>query len=122
MLDSLSSVVGDRVVENSLEVLFRIEPKVPTYLSGDSLRITQILTHLLSNAIKFTPPDFAWDLNKKDEVDIDTRPHDIDNCHNFWWLGLGGENASIHDKESLRDDNVTLGVGIWDQRKNHGKE
>ncbi len=54
MLDSLSTVIGYRVVDKSLEVLFRIEPKVPNYLYGDPLRITQVLTNLLSNAIKFT--------------------------------------------------------------------
>ncbi len=54
MLDSLSTVIGYRVVEKNLEVLFRIEPQVPNYLYGDPLRITQILTNLLSNAIKFT--------------------------------------------------------------------
>ncbi len=54
LLDSLSTVVGYRVVDKNLEVLFRIEPEVPNYLYGDPLRITQILTNLLSNAIKFT--------------------------------------------------------------------
>jgi PAS domain S-box-containing protein len=54
MLDALSVVIGYRVVEKSIEVLFRIDPQVPNYLYGDVLRLTQILTNLLSNAIKFT--------------------------------------------------------------------
>lgn len=54
MLDSLSTVIGYRVVEKNIEVLFRIDPRVPNYLYGDALRLTQILTNLLSNAIKFT--------------------------------------------------------------------
>ncbi len=54
MLDSLSTVIGYRVVDKNIEVLFRIHPQVPNYLYGDVLRITQILTNLVSNAVKFT--------------------------------------------------------------------
>jgi two-component system sensor histidine kinase/response regulator len=40
--------------KKGLELLFYIEPEVPTTLIGDSLRLGQVLLNLLSNAIKFT--------------------------------------------------------------------
>ena len=46
----ISVTVGDR----DLELLLRIDPKLPSHVVGDAGRIRQIATNLLSNAVKFT--------------------------------------------------------------------
>ncbi|RCI04237.1 hypothetical protein CU098_001561, partial [Rhizopus stolonifer] len=37
-----------------LPIIWRIDPDVPDYFLGDTMRLTQILLNLLSNAVKFT--------------------------------------------------------------------
>lgn len=40
--------------EKDLEFIVDIDPKIPTYLTGDPTRLSQIITNLCCNAIKFT--------------------------------------------------------------------
>jgi len=53
-LGNLSTVVGQKVFEKGLELLFDVAPDVPNALVGDPLRVGQILVNLVNNAVKFT--------------------------------------------------------------------
>ncbi len=54
ILDRVVDAFYSKVVEKGIELLADIDPKIPAVLIGDSLRLQQILTNLVSNAIKFT--------------------------------------------------------------------
>ena len=54
VLRSVSSQVALRAQERGLELLFRIAPDVPRHLTGDPLRLGQVLVNLANNAVKFT--------------------------------------------------------------------
>ena len=54
VLDNLSSLIGLKAHNKGLELLFSVEPNVPTALVGDPLRLGQVLLNLVSNAVKFT--------------------------------------------------------------------
>ncbi|OGE96288.1 MAG: hypothetical protein A3A83_04690 [Candidatus Doudnabacteria bacterium RIFCSPLOWO2_01_FULL_48_57] len=43
--------------ESRVEIIENIFPEVPEVLSFDDMKITQVFNNILSNAIKFTPPD-----------------------------------------------------------------
>jgi len=54
VMDNLANLVGLKAEEQGIELLFDIDPDVPTALVGDPLRLGQILVNLGNNAVKFT--------------------------------------------------------------------
>jgi PAS domain S-box-containing protein len=54
-MDNVANVISIKAREKeNLEVLFDIDAGVPNFLSGDPLRLNQILVNLGNNAVKFT--------------------------------------------------------------------
>jgi signal transduction histidine kinase/CheY-like chemotaxis protein/HPt (histidine-containing phosphotransfer) domain-containing protein/HAMP domain-containing protein len=54
VISSVTTLTGQKAHEKGLEFLADVPPSVPTDLVGDSLRLGQILTNLVNNAVKFT--------------------------------------------------------------------
>ncbi len=54
ILENVASIVSLSAYEKHIDIVFDIDKNVPTYITGDSLRLSQILINLINNAIKFT--------------------------------------------------------------------
>ena len=54
ILIGISDLVAEKIQEKGLELLFHPARGVPTHLMGDPLRLGQVLTNLVNNAVKFT--------------------------------------------------------------------
>ncbi|MBF0180770.1 MAG: PAS domain S-box protein [Magnetococcales bacterium] len=54
VMDKVAGMVAVLAGEKGLEVLFSLHPDLPRGLTGDPLRLEQVLTNLGSNAVKFT--------------------------------------------------------------------
>ncbi len=67
---------------------------------------------------EFIPPRWAYRYNSDGE--LPERNHTLTGTQNFWWLEVGGMDDSIHDAETLRDELLKIGFGVWDHIKNRG--
>ncbi len=54
VLEQVFAVTAMRAEEKGLEIAYRLAPDTPRHLLGDAFRLGQILTNLVSNAVKFT--------------------------------------------------------------------
>ncbi len=54
-LKSVIKLLRLRAEGKDLELSYDIDPRLPAYICGDSVRFRQVLVNLIANAIKFTP-------------------------------------------------------------------
>src|SRR3989344_1997715 len=95
LVEDTLELMAPRAHEKGLELSFREQPCLPSVIHGDPLRLRQILTNLVANAIKFTEPG---------EVVVDIR------------RGMGG---TVHSSVPSEDKHIELefmvrdtGIGI----------
>ncbi|MDM8516854.1 response regulator [Desulfobacterales bacterium HSG16] len=54
VINKVADIVGERSAEKKVELFYLIDKAVPLSLTGDPLRLNQILINLMGNAVKFT--------------------------------------------------------------------
>jgi signal transduction histidine kinase/DNA-binding response OmpR family regulator len=54
IVENIQNLVQVQKDEKDIEIIYNIAENIPAHLQGDQLRITQVLTNLMTNAVKFT--------------------------------------------------------------------
>lgn len=53
-IEDVLNLLTSKALEKNLELAYAVGPSIPLFIEGDMVRLRQILTNLLGNAIKFT--------------------------------------------------------------------
>ncbi|MEM8681601.1 MAG: response regulator, partial [Planctomycetota bacterium] len=108
-----------RANEKNLTLDFRVDGKIPQQISADPLRLRQILTNLIGNAIKFTEQGGVSIVCRLDEHDGNRLAFDVVDTG----IGITTEQAeTIFDPFSQADSSTTrkfggTGLGLPISRK-----
>ena len=54
MIDDLVNMIYEKANQKKLSLITKIDPNLPKILYGDDMRIRQVITNILSNAVKYT--------------------------------------------------------------------
>ena len=78
VLARVDAIVGDEARAKGLALDMEIDEALPTYLQGDALRLQQVLTNLVGNAVKFTPSGSVRVTVERDPDDSGQHEHATD--------------------------------------------
>lgn len=92
-IEDVATLVSSKVAEKDIELIVRVDPKLPKSFVGDVGRIRQIVTNLMGNAVKFTDDGHVY-------VDVSGEP--IEGAVNL-------EGDQLYDLKISVED---TGVGI----------
>jgi signal transduction histidine kinase/HPt (histidine-containing phosphotransfer) domain-containing protein/AmiR/NasT family two-component response regulator len=91
---SLVSIVGFKAEEKNLKLTFFIAPDTPLHLQGDALRLGQILTNLVNNAVKFTSQGEIV-VRVEEECEADLPPESVQLRFTVSDTGIGMDQDQI---------------------------
>lgn len=95
LVEDIGSLMSVRAKEEGVPLRIQYRERIPTQITGDKIRIRQIVVNLVSNALKFT---------NCGEVRLEV------------WLQEANQDSS--NQATLHFDVIDTGIGISDQQKN----
>ena len=109
VINDLVNVVKKRVEDKGLELKLDIDPAIPSILYGDEIRIKQVITNILTNAVKYTEKGSVTLSIKRIEFKCDmTNVKGHEECHGM---------ACYRNPVKLYVGVTDTGIGIKDSEK-----
>ena len=110
LIDDLINMIADRAEKKNLELLLNIDERLPRVLYGDDVRIRQVITNLLTNAIKYTEKGSVTLIMRRESISKDA-------CMIYVEVSDTGIGIRKEDREKLFESFQRL-----DERKNRSIE
>lgn len=110
VLDHSAAMLVRWADEKKLEARYTIDPEVPSQALGDAVRIQQILTNLINNAIRFTEKgrvEFSAELVRRSDTQIALRCTVTDTG-----VGISEERQHTIFAPKLRQTHEAEGLGL----------
>lgn len=60
LIHDLANMTMQRARDKELEIVVEVDPQIPSRLYGDDIHIRQVLTNILTNAVKYTHEGTIW--------------------------------------------------------------
>lgn len=116
VIHDISNILETRLQEKNVELIVDFNPKLPSYLYGDVLRIRQVLINLANNAVKFTRQGSVTikiDFEKIDDANINLKFYVKDTGIGIKEEDLGKLFESFQQVDSKRNRNIEgTGLGL----------
>lgn len=91
LLENITDLIRNKANEKGLELIIQYPSNIPLMLIGDSLRLSQVLTNLASNAVKFTESGFV-----KIKVDLEySEDNKVQLQFSVMDTGIGMRSAAV---------------------------
>ncbi|MDR1163447.1 MAG: response regulator [Candidatus Accumulibacter sp.] len=111
VINDVLNIVQTRVAEKQLAFIAQVDPNLPTVVYGDEVRVRQVITNLLTNAVKYTNKGFVL-------FSVSAAEHDDDE---YVQLNISIKDSGIGIKDEDMDKLFASFVQV-DKIKNKGTE
>jgi len=120
VINDLVNLIRSRADDKGLLLSLDIDPKIPKQLFGDELRIKQIITNLLTNAVKYTEEGTITFRVRFDTDKCDADHINLDVCVEDTGIGIKPEDISrlfeqfkrIEEERNRSIEGTGLGMNI----------
>ena len=90
LINDLVTSVSARAADKDLEFIVKADPTLPAKMIGDDVRIKQVISNLLTNAVKYT---------EKGSVTLTIHPENIDGDRLDLYVEVGDTGIGIKDED-----------------------
>ncbi len=118
VIHDLVSMVSSRAEKKNLELITNVDPNLPSMLYGDEIRIKQVVTNILTNAVKYTEEGsvtltVSFEKADEDNIDLYVSVRDTGIGIKEEDLGrLAGEFERIEEERNRNIEGTGLGMNI----------